>query len=104
MKDSEKLFLMTVYTRVNKPGAFGTSLQNRIPIEDEVWARDAINMVGDPKQNLYYLDKWTRKNWYEYGSSVNVGWLTELGKQEAQKLLPWWEQIQKEEQKHGATF
>lgn len=33
------------------------------------------------------LQKWTVKRWYEYGVSLDLGWLTEAGKAEAERQL-----------------
>ena len=54
-----------------------------------------LNATGNAKQNTHYLDKWSNKGWYECGVSMGSGHLTELGRQEAQKLLPWWQEEQK---------
>ena len=34
---------------------------------------------SDDKQLMYYLDKWTGKNWWEYGVSLRTGWFTPQG-------------------------
>ena len=31
------------------------------------------------KRALYLLDKWADKGWYEYGTSLDLGWLTKEG-------------------------
>jgi hypothetical protein len=31
------------------------------------------------KRAAYILEKWCRKNWYEYGVSLMAGWLTKEG-------------------------
>ena len=85
MKDSEKRFLMIVYTKVNASNG--------------VYAKHVLDIEGNAKQNLYYLEKWTKKDWYDYGVSINTGWLTGLGKQKAWELLPWWNEAQQKEAK-----
>ncbi len=44
--------------------------------------RDIIASIGHliaEKRALYLLDKWTQKGWYEYGTVIDGGWLTEAG-------------------------
>ena len=41
--------------------------------------RDICHETGVYKQNLYYLSKWARKGWYDYGVSLDLGWLTAAG-------------------------
>lgn len=48
--------------------------------------RAICNRVGAWKQNCYYLSKWASKNWYDYGVSLDLGWLTEEGKVVARQL------------------
>lgn len=31
------------------------------------------------KRAHYLLSKWTRKGWYDYGTVIDMGWLTEAG-------------------------
>ena len=70
MKDTEKEFLIALYQA--PPG---------------VMPRVICNQVGQYKQNWYYLDKWTRKGWYNYGVCADMGWLEEKGKAVARELL-----------------
>jgi hypothetical protein len=53
--------------------------------------RDVVNQaitegVLVRKRAMYLLDKWADKGWYEYGVSVDLGWLTDEGKEQAAKL------------------
>lgn len=42
--------------------------------------RDLIAQCGiHPKRACYLLEKWTRNGWYEYGVSLDLGWITEKG-------------------------
>lgn len=34
----------------------------------------------------YFLDKWHEQGWYDYGSSVLDGWLTEAGEKKAAEV------------------
>jgi hypothetical protein len=39
------------------------------------------------KQLGYYLEKWERKGWYEYGVSLDMGWMTSKGVTEGMTAL-----------------
>lgn len=32
-----------------------------------------------PKRALRILEKWCKKGWYDYGTSIDLGWVTEKG-------------------------
>lgn len=50
--------------------------------------RDIANGLSIPyKQILYYLGKWSKRGWYDYGVSLDLGWLTEEGKSHASALV-----------------
>jgi hypothetical protein len=38
------------------------------------------------KRAWYLLNKWSRKWWYEYGTTLDMGWLTDEGISKAQEL------------------
>jgi hypothetical protein len=38
------------------------------------------------KRAWYLLEKWSNKGWYEYGVTLDLGWLTPLGKEVAEGL------------------
>ena len=40
------------------------------------------------KRCRYFLDKWSDKDWYDYGVSVDLGWLTNKGIEVAKELPP----------------
>lgn len=46
----------------------------------------ALSQSGTPKQNVYYLFKWTGRGWYSYGVNVCCGWLTRFGKEIASQI------------------
>lgn len=48
-----------------------------------------VPMFGeiDTKRMDYILEKWARRDWYDYGTAIWGGWLTELGKHAAEALL-----------------
>lgn len=45
-----------------------------------LFARDVINALPiHHKRAWYLLLKWTNKGWYNYGTSLDLGWLTAEG-------------------------
>ena len=51
--------------------------------------RDIINESGFPfhhKRAWFLLEKWCGKGWYEYGVTLDLGWLTEEGIEKAKSL------------------
>ena len=44
--------------------------------------RYAARRLGIPPNRVRYLceDKWTRKGWYDYGVTYDLGWLTDAGR------------------------
>ena len=72
MKEDEKHFLQIVYQR-------GTRLEGVEIIRGEP-IRDIINEVPiNYKRCWYLLGKWADKGWYEYGVTLDLGWLTSEG-------------------------
>jgi hypothetical protein len=52
----------------------------------EASVRDVVQASGiHHKRCLYLLQKWCGKGWYSYGVSLDLGWLTEKGKEAAAK-------------------
>jgi hypothetical protein len=55
------------------------------------WPRDLIakmvadGLIASEKQAHATLEKWARKGWYEYGTSLDLGWLTKLGAEQLSK-------------------
>ena len=49
----------------------------------------ALTYLGIPLNRARYLleDKWSQKDWYDYGVSWDLGWLTEEGKVAARETL-----------------
>lgn len=42
--------------------------------------RDIINEPGfpiAPKRAWYWLEKWISKGWYDYGITLDLGWMTD---------------------------
>lgn len=54
-------------------------VERTISVLHHTRVRDICKQQGNYKQNLYYLEKWTRKGWYSYGVTLDLGWLTEEG-------------------------
>ena len=40
----------------------------------------SIPHLINEKRALYILGKWTAKGWYDYGTVIDLGWLTPAGK------------------------
>ena len=45
----------------------------------------AYKMGMNHKRSWYLCKKWTDRGWYNYGVSVDLGWLTDAGFKEAEK-------------------
>jgi hypothetical protein len=45
--------------------------------------RDVIPDDMPDRRAVYLLRKWAGKGWYDYGVSVDLGWLTEKGREAA---------------------
>lgn len=70
MKEDERHFLLDLYTRA-KP-------------------RDLINSSDfymNHKRAWYLLDKWSNKGWYDYGVTLDLGWLTSKGIAKAEEII-----------------
>lgn len=68
MKDDEKKLLTAIYNKG----------MNSV--------RDIINEIEIPfKRCIYLLEKWCIKGWYDYGVTIDLGWLTEEGRLETEK-------------------
>jgi len=59
------------------------AIQENQNIEDEncPLPREIVKKLNmNHKRADYILEKWCDKNWYEYGVCLDLGWLTEKGK------------------------
>lgn len=70
MKEKEKLFIKELLKNNPKPYEAGIAMD-----------------YSDDKQFMYYLEKWTRKGWWDYGVSLRSGWFTPEGVDHFKKLL-----------------
>src|SRR4051812_14836404 len=73
VKEDEKLFARIMLTLCHREDAAGNIAEGPRP-------RDIINMPGFPipyKRAWYYLDKWSGRGWYNYGTTADLGWLTQ---------------------------
>ena len=80
MKEDEKRFLIDLYN-ANKHVTGGNIT--------EVTPRDIINSLDfyiHYKRAWYILGKWSGNGWYDYGCTLDLGWLTEEGKSIAKGL------------------
>ena len=51
------------------------ALRSGRPPRDEI-ARMVAEGLCVEKEALRTLEKWSRKGWYDYGSSLDLGWFT----------------------------
>lgn len=60
------------------------ALQHAQKSTPNVWRRESprsiIARLGIPARRAEYIfDKWDRKGWYDWGTCIDMGWLTEDG-------------------------
>ena len=71
MKDDEKRFLKIMQEQAWRAGQTeGFTMPRRI-IESLDWLPE--------KRAHYLLEKWVGKGWYDYGTVIDGGWMTEEG-------------------------
>ena len=88
-KEDEIMFMVDVLNicakskgKVNVFGLF--------ELEDTYKPRDIINASDfymHHKRAWYLLQKWCSKGWYDYGVTLDLGWLTDEGKEIAQLYI-----------------
>lgn len=71
VRDDEKRFLVMI---ADKPD--GVSVRNLIQSED---------FPIHHKRAWYLLEKWSDRGWYDYGVNLELGWLWDEGKAQAEK-------------------
>lgn len=76
MRDDERRFLIAL-TRKSEGCPPG-----RVPFPRDLAAELRI----PAKRAAYLCGKWARRGWYDYGVNVDLGWLTDRGR-EAGRLL-----------------
>lgn len=80
MKPDERLFLLAV-------SRLPTELAPVLPVSGPRSPRDVMVVMDmDGKRAAYLLRKWTHKGLYEYGVNLELGWLTETGRELARSL------------------
>ncbi len=53
----------------------------------ETTVRDVISELGmNTNRGCYICQKWAERGWYDYGVSVDLGWLTDAGRRMAAVL------------------
>lgn len=80
MKLDEVAFFLRVAVQHSSHGLMDTEPQ---------CPRDIINEPGFPinyKRAWFLLGKWTRKGWYDYGVTLDLGWMTEKGMAKAREI------------------
>lgn len=80
MKYDERAFLLILYSAGH---ILGTPARKRV---DDVRTLALRCFAGRLKRARCILSKWTKKGWYDYGVALDLGWLTELGAAEAEKI------------------
>jgi len=76
MKDDEKRFFLEVVS--NKK------------LDERISPRDIINSDGfymHHKRAWYLLEKWSSKGWYDYGVTLDLGWITSKGYEFAKSIM-----------------
>lgn len=85
MKEDEKKLLIDVYQKCQN-----NMTKNPLTQQGRPWPRDLINSPDfyiHYKRAWYLLEKWSDKGWYEWGTVMDLGWLTREGESAAEKLL-----------------
>jgi len=80
MRKDEKAFFLRCVNEITNHGI--NELRKNSP-------RMIINEPGFPvhhKRAWYLLEKWSDKGWYDYGVSLDMGWITEEGNAIGDKL------------------
>jgi hypothetical protein len=75
MKPDEKWFLLECAAKIRPTGILNP--------------RNLIQSAGfrlNYKRAWFLLGKWGTKGWYEYGVTLDLGWMTDKGLQEALEL------------------
>jgi hypothetical protein len=89
MKDDEVWFLLKIYRECEN--AYVRHLDAPFPpVPARKTPRDLINEEGFPvhyKRAWYLLEKWSDKDWYNYGVTLDLGWLEEEGMKKAEELI-----------------
>ena len=88
MRKDEKRFLKEVFEKCGK--IIGKEYISRVQFLYTSSPRDVINQDNfymHHKRAWYILDKWSGKGWYDYGVSLDMGWLTDTGKEIAKNLI-----------------
>lgn len=79
MKEDERRFLLDIYNRC----------RNGYAKKDGISPREIINEEGfymHYKRAWRILEKWSGKDWYEWGVTMDLGWLTPNGMEKAKEL------------------
>lgn len=97
MKPDEVYLLVTLaYVQTSrKPLSFSDLLAPSYFSEQKLFIhfREVIQGLSESgringKRALFLLEKWTRQGYYDYGVSLDLGWLTPLGLEKAAAVEP----------------
>jgi hypothetical protein len=83
MKADEEEFLVKVFDLGFVPWDRVNNVSGPALVPRDVISRTGIN----PKRARYLLYKWERKGWYQYGVSVDTGWLSLEGRDAAESII-----------------
>lgn len=85
MKNDEKQFLIDIYKK-----CANYALRNPITETNKPSVRDLISKEDfyiHHKRAWYLLKKWSSFGWYDYGATLDLGWLTREGERKTQSLM-----------------
>lgn len=91
MKEDEKRFLIDVYLKCEEKKVRPENIRDILEgFKDKMTPRKIINAPDfymHYKRAWYLLDKWACKRWYEWGVTMDLGWLTPEGINKAKEIM-----------------
>lgn len=97
MKEDEKLFFKECCERISNHGLSKEENQKRGVTPNRLFGglspitpREIINEPNFPinyKRAWYLLEKWSGKDWYDYGVTLDLGWITKEGNEAYIKMF-----------------
>ncbi len=87
VKADEKVLMILLYGRE----MFRDMIQMLTPAMGRplIIMADELGEYADipPKRVYYLLNKWSAKDWFEWGMTMRTGWLTDAGKARARNFM-----------------
>lgn len=67
-------------------------MRRMLNLDEDKYVRDLIDELHEAgklhyKRAWYLLDKWSLKGWYDYGVTLDLGWLTDEGREALTKFV-----------------